>query len=113
MLLRLGEADADEICRVANDAAAAYRGVIPADPWKEPYMPLEEVLEEIEAGVVFWGYGRGGRLAGVMGLQNVQDDALMQRRSMSGAGSGWCSMRRKCGCSSAIGPCRSVRSRNP
>src|SRR5207244_10580620 len=74
MLLALDVADADEICLVVNDAAAAYRGVIPADRWKEPYMPLEEVHEEIGAGVVFWGYRRGGRLAGVMGLQQVRSE---------------------------------------
>jgi len=53
VLLTLDVADADEICLVVNDAAAAYRGVIPADCWQEPYMPLEEVHEEIDAGVVF------------------------------------------------------------
>src|SRR2546426_11348762 len=79
MLLALDVADADEICLVVNDAAAAYRGVIPADRWKEPYMPLEEVHEEIGAGVVFWGYRRGGRFAGVMGLQQVHDVALIRR----------------------------------
>src|SRR5258708_38420134 len=77
MLLALDVADADEICLVVNGAAAAYRGVIPADCWQEPYMPLEEVHEEIDAGVVFWGDRRGGRLAGVMGLQQVQDGALI------------------------------------
>src|SRR2546427_10678167 len=69
MLLALDVADADEICLVVNDAAAAYRGVIPADRWKEPYMPLEEVHAEIGAGVVFWGYRRGGPLPGAMGPQ--------------------------------------------
>jgi len=92
MLLTLDVADADEICLVVNDAAAAYRGVIPADRWKEPYMPLEEVHEEIDAGVVFWGYRRGGRLAAVMGLQQVQDVALIRhaytRTSEQGAGVG-------------------------
>jgi len=92
MLLALDVADADEICLVVNDAAAAYRGVIPADRWKEPYMPLEEVHEEIDAGVAFWGYRRSGRLAGVMGLQHVQDVALIRhaytRTSEQGAGVG-------------------------
>src|SRR5256885_11042011 len=92
MLLTLDVADADEICLVVNDAAAAYRGVIPADRWKEPYMPLEEVHEEIGAGVVFWGYRRGGRRAGVMGLQQVRDLALVPhadtRTSEQGAGVG-------------------------
>jgi GNAT superfamily N-acetyltransferase len=92
MLLTLDVADADEICLVVNDAAAAYCGVIPADCWKEPYMPLEEVHAEIEAGVVFWGDRRGGQLAGVMGLQQVQDVALIRhaytRTSEQGAGVG-------------------------
>src|SRR2546428_14157692 len=92
MLLALDVADADEICLVVNDAAAAYRGVIPADRWKEPYMPLEEVHEEIGAGVVFWGYRRGGRLAGGMGLQQGHDGALVRpadkRTSGQGAGVG-------------------------
>src|SRR2546429_10032484 len=73
MLLTLDVADADEICLVVNDAAAAYRGVIPADRWKEPYMPLEEVHEEIGAGVVFWGYRRGGGLAGGVGVRPGHD----------------------------------------
>ena len=92
MLLTLDVADTDEICLVVNDAAAAYRGVIPADCWKEPYMPLEEVHAEIEAGVVFWGDRRGGQLAGVMGLQQVQDVTLIRhaytRTSEQGAGVG-------------------------
>src|SRR2546428_10434866 len=92
MLLALDVADADEICLVVNDAAAAYRGVIPADRWKEPYMPLEEVHEEIGAGVVFWGYRRGGRLARGIGVQQVHDVGLIRhaytRTSEQGAGVG-------------------------
>jgi GNAT superfamily N-acetyltransferase len=92
VLLTLDVADADEICLVVNDAAAVYRGVIPADCWKEPYMPLEEVHAEFGAGVVFWGYRRGGRLAGVMGLQQVHDVTLIRhaytRTSEQGAGVG-------------------------
>src|SRR2546422_11184539 len=88
MLLALDVADADEICLVVNDAAAAYRGVIPADRWKEPYMPLEEVHEEIDAGVVFWGYRRGGRVAGVVGLQQVDGGALSRPGYRRTAGRG-------------------------
>src|SRR5688500_12582531 len=35
------------ICEVINDAAAAYRGVIPADRWHEPYMTLADLRAEI------------------------------------------------------------------
>ena len=40
---------------IINDAASAYRGVIPADRWHEPYMPLDELMSEIAEGVRFWG----------------------------------------------------------
>ena len=33
---------------IVNDAAQAYRGVIPVDCWAEPYMPAEELRREIE-----------------------------------------------------------------
>ena len=56
----------------------AYRGAIPADRWHDPYMPMEELRAEIAAGVQFWAIRRGGRLAGVMGLQRVLDVALIR-----------------------------------
>jgi GNAT superfamily N-acetyltransferase len=78
MIRRCGEADVPAICAVVNDAAEAYRGVIPADRWHEPYMPEGELRGEIAAGVLFWGAVAGGRLVGVMGLQDVQDVALIR-----------------------------------
>ena len=41
-------------------------------------MSREELREEIGAGVVFWGYQEGGSLAGVMGIQRVQDVTLIR-----------------------------------
>jgi GNAT superfamily N-acetyltransferase len=70
--------DEAEIYAVINDGAAAYRGVIPADRWHEPYMPLEELRAEIAAGVAFWGLRRGGELVAVMGLQPVADVTLIR-----------------------------------
>jgi len=66
------------IYEIINDAARAYRGVIPADRWKDPYMDREELRHEIHEGVVFWGYEEEGRLLGVMGLQQVQDVTLIR-----------------------------------
>lgn len=63
---------------IVNDAAQAYRGVIPADCWTEPYMPEGELLYEIEAGVRFWGAENGGRLVAVMGIQHVGDVSLIR-----------------------------------
>lgn len=63
---------------VINDAAYAYRGVIPPDRWKEPYMRVDELRAEIAAGVHFLGYRLGDQLVGVMGLQDVLDAALIR-----------------------------------
>jgi len=73
-----GTADFAAIVEIINDAARAYRGVIPADRWHEPYMPEAELAREIADGVAFWGCEVGGRLVGVMGLQEVKDVTLVR-----------------------------------
>lgn len=82
----------EEILEVVNDAASAYRGVIPADCWKHPYMTPEELEAEIDAGVVFHGYLKEGKLVAVMGLQHVADVALIRhaytRTAAQGSGLG-------------------------
>lgn len=75
---RCGAGDVAAILDIVNAAAAAYRGVIPADHWHEPYMPADELDHELAAGVVFWGFERDGALAGVMGLQPVRDVDLIR-----------------------------------
>ena len=49
-------ADEPQIFAIINDAAQAYKGIIPADRWHEPYMPLQELKEQIAQGIVFWGH---------------------------------------------------------
>ena len=71
-------ADFEDIYQIINDAAQAYKDIIPADRWHEPYMPREELREEISAGVAFLGYEEDGRLAGVMGTQDVEDLTLIR-----------------------------------
>ena len=66
------------IFEIVNAAAVAYRGVIPADCWHEPYMPERELEQEIAAGVSFWGCELDGSLAGVMGVQPVRDVDLIR-----------------------------------
>ena len=78
MIARCAEDELEEICGVINDAAQAYRDVIAADRWHDPYMPLGELRREIAAGVAFWGFYEGGRLLGVMGLQPIADVALIR-----------------------------------
>jgi GNAT superfamily N-acetyltransferase len=73
-----GDDERAAILAIVNAAAEAYRGVIPADRWHEPYMPAEELDAEIEAGVVFWGYEDDGELVGIMGIQHVDDVDLIR-----------------------------------
>jgi GNAT superfamily N-acetyltransferase len=73
------EDEREAIFAIVNEAAEAYRGVIPADRWHEPYMPLQDLDREIAAGVRFWGYEDGdGELLGVMGVQRVDDVELIR-----------------------------------
>src|ERR1700738_2669120 len=82
------------IHEIINAAAEAYRGVIPADRWHDPYMSLLELDSEISAGVAFWVYESEGEVSGVMGIQPVRDVDLIrhayvrpgrQRRGMGAA----------------------------
>jgi GNAT superfamily N-acetyltransferase len=70
--------DFETIHAIINDAAQAYRGVIPADCWKAPYMSREALRHEIAEGVVFWGGERDAELAGVMGAQEIMDVTLIR-----------------------------------
>ena len=72
------EDEADTMLSIINCAAEAYRGVIPADCWHEPYMPKAELLSEIVSGITFVGYEVDGLLAGVMGIQPVRNVALIR-----------------------------------
>ena len=68
----------ETIWTIVNDGAQAYKGIIPADRWTEPYMSKEKLEHEIADGVVFWGYEDAGELVGVMGIQAVQDVTLIR-----------------------------------
>lgn len=70
--------DLDAISSIINESAQAYKGVIPADRWHEPYMPIEQLRSEIGKGVRFYGYRHEGELVGVMGIQDVKDVTLIR-----------------------------------
>lgn len=73
-----GADDLPAMFSIINDAARAYRGVIPADRWHEPYMPFDELEKEIAGGVAFWGCESDGELAGVMGVQDRGEVTLIR-----------------------------------
>jgi GNAT superfamily N-acetyltransferase len=78
MIGKLQPSEFDAILNVVNDAAQAYKGVIPEDRWKEPYMPAEELKQEVESGVEFYGWKENGALIAVMGIQLVNDVTLIR-----------------------------------
>jgi GNAT superfamily N-acetyltransferase len=70
--------DVSGVLSVIGAASVAYRGVIPADRYHEPYMRPDELRHEIDAGVRFWGCFAGDELVGVMGIQDVDDVTLIR-----------------------------------
>jgi GNAT superfamily N-acetyltransferase len=78
MIRHCDERDFEAIWAIVNDGAVAYKGIIPADRWHEPYMTREELQREMNDGVTFWGFEVEGELAGVMGIQPVRDVTLIR-----------------------------------
>ena len=78
MIRKSVDDDFSAMLAIINDAASAYRGVIPADRWHEPYMSSHELAKEIASGVVFWVAEQEGQLAGLMGIQDKGDVALVR-----------------------------------
>lgn len=78
MIRKCQESDFNSIFEIINDAAGAYKDVIPADRWHVPYMSVEELRHEIEDKVIFWGLEKEGDLVGVMGIQDKGDVTLIR-----------------------------------
>ena len=78
MIRSCEERDFDLIWAIINDGAKAYKGIIPADCWAEPYMSSEELQSEVREGVKFWGHEEDGELNGVMGMQQIEDVTLIR-----------------------------------
>jgi len=78
MIRTATEKDFDEIYEIINDAAIAYKGIIPADRWHEPYMTKEELKKQIEDGVRFSCYLENNEIIGVMGIQDRKDVTLIR-----------------------------------
>jgi N-acetylglutamate synthase-like GNAT family acetyltransferase len=78
MISKCEKEDFNEIYEIINDAASAYKGIIPADRWHEPYMPKEELEKQIEESVEFWKYVEDDKVLGVMGIQFKGDVTLIR-----------------------------------
>ena len=78
MIRKCTDDDLPALYAIINDAAQAYKGVIPEDRWHEPYMPMQELNQELRDGIQFWGYESDGELIGVMGIQDKGDVDLIR-----------------------------------
>jgi GNAT superfamily N-acetyltransferase len=78
MIRKLTNTNFQAILNVVNNAATAYRGKIPNDRWKEPYMPAHELEEEIQGRVEFYGWIENNALIAIMGTQLVNDVTLIR-----------------------------------
>jgi GNAT superfamily N-acetyltransferase len=78
MIQPLQPHDLDTALAIINQAAQAYKGVIPGDCWQEPYMPDAELRAEIAAGVEFAGFMSADGLSGVMGQQDKGEVTLIR-----------------------------------
>lgn len=78
MIRKCKKSDFNTILEIINDAAQAYKGIIPRDRWHEPYMSFAELRAQIDDGIVFWGLERNGQMLGVMGIQDKGDVTLIR-----------------------------------
>jgi len=78
MIRKCSENDINEIYNIINDAAVAYKGIIPEDRWHEPYMPLSELQAQIADNIRFYCYEDDGEMLGVMGIQDKGEVTLIR-----------------------------------
>ena len=78
MITKSNDNDFSTILEIINDSSTAYKGIIPEDRWKEPYMSEEELKVQINEGVEFWKYEENNEILGVMGIQQKQDVTLIR-----------------------------------
>jgi GNAT superfamily N-acetyltransferase len=77
LISRCDQRNEEVILHIINESAKAYRGIIAADRYHEPYMSLRELREEMRE-MTFFGYEEKGTLLGVVGYQPVKDVTLVR-----------------------------------
>ena len=78
MIRKTADADFEKVLAIINEAAVVYKGKIPDNCWKDPYMSTQELLEEFKSGVHFYEYIDKGAIVAVMGIQPVQEVTLIR-----------------------------------
>lgn len=69
MIRKSRPGDFDAIYALINNAAAAYKGLIPDDRWHDPYMTRTELQGQIDRGVKSSCYCEDERVPAVMGIR--------------------------------------------
>jgi len=69
--------DTQRIYFIINETAKAYDGVISADRYHQPYMPMDELEREMKR-ISFFGWELNGELVGVMGVEPIKDVTLIR-----------------------------------
>ncbi|MFC1871396.1 GNAT family N-acetyltransferase [Chloroflexota bacterium] len=77
MIRQCHPGDTGRIYFIINEAARAYEGEIPPDCYHQPYMPMEEMEQEIKR-VTFFGWEADGELVGIMGIEPIKDVTLIR-----------------------------------
>ena len=77
MIRKCQTADIDRIYFIVNEAARAYDGVITADCYHQPYMPVDELEREAKR-MTFYGWEESGEMVGVMGFEPIKDVTLIR-----------------------------------
>ena len=78
MIKEYKQNNTSEIINIINNASLKYKGIIPNDCWKEPYMSEQELLNEFSDRVRMYGYHQNNKLIGVIGVQKVKDVILIR-----------------------------------
>ncbi len=77
MIVKCQPVDAERIHFIINEAAKAYEGIIPADCYHQPYMPMDELEQEMKR-LTFFGWEVNRELVGVMGFEPIKDVTLIR-----------------------------------
>ena len=92
MIYEYKKTDTSKILYIINDASLKYKGIIPDDCWREPYMSQRELIDEFNYGVHMYGYHLNNTLTGVIGIQELKDITLIRHAytltSFQGKGTG-------------------------
>ena len=78
MINEYTKSDISKILDVINNASLRYKGVIPDNCWREPYMSEQELIDEFSNKVRMFGYHHNNKLTGVIGIQKVKDVILIR-----------------------------------